>query len=292
MAVTTLSVELFDERQCTLGEGPVSSGSSHSDVQWVDIEARKVLSRNLETDEFKEYSVPELIGFVIPTETGRSLLGTTSGPVLYDGKKFTPYASRNEFDVTPIRWNDAKVSPDGDWWLGSRALTEEAGYGSFYRLDGATKELKKFLSGTGISNGLAWSGDMNTFYYIDTLTFGIEAFDYHSREISNRRMVIPCDTKYGFPDGMCIDSEDGLWVAFYNGSAVRRYDTRNNYAMTHEISVPALRTTSCAFAGKNLDKLIITSAERNNPASTFSDGRTYICEPGFTGVATTLFAGA
>ena len=131
MAVTTLSVELFDERQCTLGEGPVSSGSSHSDVQWVDIEARKVLSRNLETDEFKEYSVPELIGFVIPTETGRSLLGTTSGPVLYDGKNFTPYASRTEVDVTPIRWNDAKVSPDGDLWLGSLALTEEAGYGSF-----------------------------------------------------------------------------------------------------------------------------------------------------------------
>jgi sugar lactone lactonase YvrE len=62
--------------------------------------------------------------------------------------------------------------------------------------------------------------------------------------------------------------------------------------MTHEISVPALRTTSCAFAGKNLDKLIITSAERNNPASTVADGRTYICEPGFRGVATTLFAGA
>jgi sugar lactone lactonase YvrE len=91
---------------------------------------------------------------------------------------------------------------------------------------------------------------------------------------------------------MCIDSEDGLWVAFYNGSSVRRYDTRNNFAMTHEIKVPALRTTSCAFAGKNLEKLIITSAERNNPTSTADDGRTFICETGFAGVATTLFAGA
>jgi sugar lactone lactonase YvrE len=62
--------------------------------------------------------------------------------------------------------------------------------------------------------------------------------------------------------------------------------------MTHEIKVPALRTTSCAFAGKNLEKLIITSAERNNPTSTADDGRTFICETGFTGVATTLFAGA
>jgi gluconolactonase len=292
MGVKQLPVELFDERQCTLGEGPVSFGPHHSEIEWVDIEGKKVLSRNLETGKTSEYSAPELIGFVIPTETGKSLLGTTSGPVLYDGKDFTSFASRNEVDVIPMRWNDAKVSPDGDLWLGSLALTEEAGYGSFYRLDGATRELKKFLPGTGISNGLAWSADKKTFYYIDTLTFGIEAFDYHNREISNRRMVIPCDTQFGFPDGMCIDSEDGLWVAFYNGSAVRRYDTRNDCAMTHEIAVPALRTTSCAFAGKNLDTLIITSAERNNPSSTIADGRTYICEPGFTGVATTLFAGA
>jgi len=246
MAVTPLSVELFDERQCTLGEGPVSLGTNHSEIQWVDIEGKKVLSRNLETHISSEYSVSELVAFVIPTESGKSLLGTTSGPVLYDGEEFEPFVSRNEVDVTPMRWNDAKVSPDGDLWLGSLALTEEAGYGSFYRLDGRTKELKKFLSGTGISNGLAWSGDKKTFYYIDTLTFGIEAFDYHEREISNRRMVIPCDTKYGFPDGMCIDSEDGLWVAFYNGSAVRRYDTRNNFIQTHEIAVPAVRTTSCA----------------------------------------------
>ena len=292
MAVTPLSVDLFDRRQCTLGEGPVSFGANYSEVQWVDIEGKQVLSRNLETDNSSEYSVSDLVAFVIPTESGKSLLGTSSGPVLYDGSAFSPYVSRKEVDVTPMRWNDAKVSPDGDLWLGSLALTEEAGYGSFYRLDGRTKELKKFLTGTGISNGLAWSSDMKTFYYIDTLTFGIEAFDYHEREISNRRMVIPCDTQYGFPDGMCIDAEDGLWVAFYNGSAVRRYDARKNFMQTHEIAVPAVRTTSCAFAGKNLDKLIITSAERNNPTSTSNDGQTFICETGFTGVAATLFAGA
>lgn len=291
MAITPLSVELFDDRQCTLGEGPVSLGADHSEVQWVDIEGKKVLSRNLESGDSAEYSVSELIGFVIPAVSGKSLLGTTSGPVLYDGNDFEPFTSRNEVDRTPMRWNDAKVSPDGDLWLGSMALSEEAGFGSFYRLD-QSRTLQKILAGTGISNGLAWSSDNKTFFYIDTLTFGIEAFDYRDRQISNRRMVIPCDTQYGFPDGMCIDSEDGLWVAFYNGGAVRRYDARNGFIQTHEIAVPAIRTTSCAFAGKNLDQLIITTAERNNPTSTSADGRTYICETGFTGVATTLFAGA
>ena len=88
MAVTPLSVELFDKRQCTLGEGPVSLGANNSEVQWVDIEGKKVLSRNLETGNPGEYSVSELVAFVIPTESGKSLLGTTSGPVLYDKEEF------------------------------------------------------------------------------------------------------------------------------------------------------------------------------------------------------------
>ena len=259
-----LKAEVFDSRRNVLGEGPTSSGANNNHVMWVDIYGKAVRWRNLDSGEVGEYQTPEDVGFVIPLADGGELLGTAHGPHVRDlSGSYRKVPGRVEADgylqSKNLRWNDAKVSPDGDLWLGSMALSEEAGYGSFYRLDGESKELKKMLSGTGISNGLAWSSDKKTFYYIDTLTFGIEAFDYHEREISNRRMVISCDTQYGFPDGMCIDSEDGLWVAFYNGSAIRRYDTRNNFIQTHEINVPALRTTSCAFAGKNLEQLTINS---------------------------------
>ena len=62
MAVTQLPLEIFDKRQCILGEGPVSSGANHSDIQWVDIEGKKVLSRNLESGQASEYEVAEHIG--------------------------------------------------------------------------------------------------------------------------------------------------------------------------------------------------------------------------------------
>lgn len=290
MATTQLSAEIFDQRQCILGEGPVSSGPTHSEMQWVDIEGKKVFSRNLENGKVSEYEVSEDIGFIIPTQSGKNLLGTVSGPVLYDGKEIFPFASRIENDVTPMRWNDAKVDPLGDLWLGSMAYSESGDFGALYRLKGKTSELKKYVTGVGISNGLAWSSDQKTFFYIDTLVFGVDAFDFSSEGISNRRRVIDFDTKQGFPDGMCIDTEEGLWIAFYHGSAIRRYDTRNNFKLTHEIKLPAQRTTSCAFAGKKLDQLIITSAERNNPTSTPQDGQTFICEPGFTGTATVLLA--
>lgn len=292
MTASQIKVEIFDERQCILGEGPVASGPTHSEVQWVDIEGRKVLSRNLETGQSGEYSVSEDIGFVIPTESEKDLLGTVSGPVLYDGNEFTPFVSRDEVDVTPMRWNDAKVDPAGDLWLGSMSYTEDGGHGALYRLKGKTKELTKFVPGTSISNGLAWSKDRKTFFYIDTLNFGVDAFDYSPEGITNRRLAVSFSQELGYPDGMCIDTEDGLWIAFYNGSAIRRFDTRNGFVMTHEIKMPAVRTTSCAFVGKNLDQLVITSAERNNPTSTPNDGQTFICTPGFVGTPTTLFAGA
>lgn len=292
MTASQIKVEIFDERQCILGEGPVASGPTHSEVQWVDIEGRKVLSRNLETGRSGEYSVSEDIGFVIPTESGKNLLGTVSGPVLYDGNEFTPFVSRDEVDATPMRWNDAKVDPAGDLWLGSMSYTEDGGHGALYRLKGKTKELTKFVPGTSISNGLAWSKDRKTFFYIDTLNFGVDAFDYSPEGITNRRLAVSFSQDLGYPDGMCIDTEDGLWIAFYNGSAIRRFDTRNGFVMTHEIKMPAVRTTSCAFVGKNLDQLVITSAERNNPTSTPNDGQTFICTPGFIGTPTTLFTGA
>ena len=145
MAVTLLAAELFDERQCTLGEGPVSSGPAHTHVEWVDIEGKKVLSRNIETGQSSEYAVPELVGFVIPAESGKSLLGTTSGPVLYDGNSFSAYASRNESDVTPMRWNDAKVAPTGDLFLGSMAYEDQSNEGAFYRLSKDGKKLTRLL---------------------------------------------------------------------------------------------------------------------------------------------------
>ncbi|MEY3973150.1 MAG: hypothetical protein RJA71_462, partial [Actinomycetota bacterium] len=288
MTASQIKVEIFDERQCILGEGPVASGPTHSEVQWVDIEGRKVLSRNLETGQSGEYSVSEDIGFVIPTESEKDLLGTVSGPVLYDGNGFTPFVSRDEVDAIPMRWNDAKVDPAGDLWLGSMSYTEDGGHGALYRLKGKTKELTKFVPGTSISNGLAWSKDRKTFFYIDTLNFGVDAFDYSPEGITNRRLAVSFSQELGYPDGMCIDTEDGLWIAFYNGSAIRRFDTRNGFVMTHEIKMPAVRTTSCAFVGKNLDQLVITSAERNNPTSTPNDGQTFICTPGFVGTPTTL----
>ena len=50
-----ISVEVFDDRRCWLGEGPTATGENNNHVQWVDILNGKVLSKNLETSKTSEY---------------------------------------------------------------------------------------------------------------------------------------------------------------------------------------------------------------------------------------------
>jgi len=115
-----------------------------------------------------------------------------------------------------------------------------------------------------IANGLAWSSDHKTFYYIDSLLRTVDAFDYNveTGEIKNRRTAINVQSFEPFehiPDGMCIDAEGMLWVALFNGGKVIRCDPNTGKKLS-EIVMPVKQTTSCCFAGPNLDQLIVTSA--------------------------------
>jgi len=91
----------------------------------------------------------------------------------------------------------------------------------------------------------------------------------------------------GLPDGMAIDAQDGLWVAFWGSSIVRRFD--QDFNVTAEINLPAPYVTSCTFAGPDLDTLIITTAHNGEADAASQAGMTFICKPGVQGVATNLF---
>jgi gluconolactonase len=157
-------------------------------------------------------------------------------------------------------------------------------------LDKTGKTLTKVVDGIGISNGLAWSADGKTMFFIDTVTLSIDSFDYRDGELANRkrRWTAP-DSSYGSPDGMCIDSEDGLWVAFWGGAKVRRFNTQ--FEVTDEIELPQPLVTSCAFAGKDLNQLIITTARLDQSSNNEDLGKTYIAQVSIPGMRTQLFPG-
>ncbi len=141
------------------------------------------------------------------------------------------------------------------------SLSEDAGAGSLYVLDSDLKCSQK-IKGVTISNGLAWSADRKTFYYTDTPTLEVAAFDYddYTGAISNRRTIIRIEEKEGYPDGMTIDNEGMLWIAHWNGWQVTRWNPATGTKLL-SIKLPVAKVTSCTFGGENFDDLYITSAK-------------------------------
>ena len=281
-----ISVEVFDDRRCWLGEGPTATGENNNHVQWVDILNGKVLSKNLETNKTSEYKLDDHVGFAIPRTGGGDVLGTSNGPVLRNTDGEITKLPGRETDSHKSRWNDAKVSHTGDLFLGTLSYDLVPKASGLYRISQDGSEIKKLLSELTLANGLDWSVDTQTFYFIDSLEHCVDAFSYDGQEITDRRTVI----KFGeneIPDGMCVDGEDGLWIAFWDGSQVRRYDEK--YKLSEKIDLPVSYTTSCTFAGKDLDQLVITTAHNNEMGKHPQAGMTFICKPGIKGKKTTLF---
>ena len=128
------------------------------------------------------------------------------------------------------------------------------------------KNLKvhKKLSNTSISNGLAWSPDKKHLYFIDSPTQAVQSFLFNEKtgEIIFEKNVIEVPSAMGSPDGMAIDEEGMLWIAQWGGFGVYRWNP-NDGKLLKKIELPVPQVTSCAFAGSELDHLIITSAKEN-----------------------------
>jgi sugar lactone lactonase YvrE len=281
-----IAVEVFDDRRCWLGEGPTATGENNNYVQWVDILNGKVLSKNIETSKTSEYKMEEHVGFAIPRTSGGDVLGTANGPVLRNTEGEITKLPGRETDKSKSRWNDAKVSYTGDLFLGTLSYDLVPKASGLYRISQDGSEIKKIISEVTLANGLDWSVDNQTFYFIDSLEHCVDAFSYDGKEITDRRTVIKFNENE-IPDGMCVDSEDGLWIAFWDGSEVRRYDEK--YKLSERIELPVSYTTSCAFAGKNLDQLVITTAHNNEMGKHPQAGMTFICNPGIQGKKTNTF---
>jgi sugar lactone lactonase YvrE len=181
---------------------------------------------NPSTDHHRIINTHEMIGsfaicsdgnFIAALQHGFSFINRENGE-----KKFI---SDPESDIPGNRFNDGKCDPAGRFWAGSMSFNTTDASASLYQLN-VKLEVSKHATGITISNGLDWSLDKKTFYYIDTPTFNVDAFDYdnESGEITNRRTIIEIPKADGFPDGMCIDAAGMLWIAHWGGWQVTRWN--------------------------------------------------------------------
>ena len=246
--------------EANLGEGAIWNYKTH-ELYWIDIEGRQLNIYNPKSKINKVLNTESRIGTVVPFTEDEALIALENGVHKIDiqtGKSnlFTDMKS----ELLGSRLNDGKCDPSGRFWVGSMHLEQETAKANLYTIT-SENILQKKIDSVTISNGIVWTSDKKTMYYIDTPTSTIKEFDYNNEtgEISNGKIAVKIPIKFGFPDGMTIDEENMLWVGMWNGNAVIRFNPKTGKVIS-KIEVPAHNITSCAFGGENLETLYITSA--------------------------------
>lgn len=249
-----------------LGEGAIWNAENET-LCWIDIEKMQLHIYDPKTKQDTSYFLGQRIGTVVPIHGDNVMVALESGICSYDLKTNTveSFVVPKEH-VDGVRFNDGKCDAAGRLWVGSMHLKNQNENAFLYMVNGNYSYEKK-LDKVSISNGIAWSLDNKTMYYIDTPLGNVRAFDYdlNTGDIANERIIIQIDPEHGFPDGMTIDEEGMLWIGMWNGNAVTRWNPETG-KLLEKIEVPAHNVTSCAFGGKDLATLFITTATQDMSA--------------------------
>jgi sugar lactone lactonase YvrE len=295
--ITTFNAELAFRHDSLLGEGPVWD-HRRGRLYWMDIEGGAVHWYDPATGAHRAIPTGQYVGCAAVRKSGGLVIALKSGFAALDPDTgvLTQLADA-ESHRPGNRFNDGKCDPAGRFWAGTLALDEDRGegQGALYCLDSDHRVHRK-LDDVWISNGLAWTADARTMYFIDSPKQRVVAYacDPATAAIADPRTVIEVPGELGYPDGMTIDEEGMLWIAHWDGGRVCRWNPRTGGRLA-DILVPVSRPTSCVFGGDDFGTLYITSARtRLKPevlAAQPLAGGIFTCRPGVRGLPMTEFAG-
>ena len=288
-----MKAELILDMRALLGEGALW----HTGTQrlfWVDIEGRKLHWYRPADGSMHSINVEERIGTVVLASENKAVIALQNGihTLNLTDESLTLMANPLE-GKGDIRFNDGKCDPAGRLWVGSMHLLSQPHVASLYRID-ASYGVERVLDNITISNGIVWSLDHKTMYYIDSPTREIKAYAYDidTGQIAHPSVAVKVPKDIGDPDGMTIDDEGMLWVAHWGGHCVMRWNPATCEPLC-KVEVPAPLVTSCAFGGDRLDTLYITTARTRLSDEMLAkfpySGGVFACNPGVRGVPAHTF---
>lgn len=289
MAASLAAPEVAVASRDLLGECPLWDEREQA-LWWVDIHAPAVKRFDPASGEVRVLPMPEPVGSLALRSGGGLLAALQSGIFILDETGQLKLFSRPEQHPTDHRLNDGRCDRAGRFWVGSMAEATMAPTGALYRLsaDGACPRIR---GGISVPNSLAWSPDGRTMYFADSARDTIWRYDYSTEtgEASNERVF--ARTERGHPDGSCVDADGCLWNAHYAGGCVVRYTSEGK--IDRVIELPVSNPTCCAFGGRELDTLFVTSAsQRLSPEKLARQplaGSVFAVRPGVRGLAESRF---
>lgn len=254
------AIQPVTSHRSELGEGPLWSPDNQS-ILWLDIIKGIIHEYYPESGTYRNLEAGEMIGAIAWCANGKLIAALQSGFAFIDRENGKIQRITDpESHLTNNRFNDGKCDPAGRFWAGTMHLEERPHGGNLYRMD-PDLSVHLMIPKVSVSNGLAWHADGRKFYYIDSPTRLVKAFDFNPEtgDLSNPKDIIHFRETEGFPDGMTIDAENKLWIAHWGGWQVSRWDPETGKKLL-QIDLPVEKVTSCVFGGAELKDLYVTTA--------------------------------
>ncbi|MFJ1731823.1 SMP-30/gluconolactonase/LRE family protein [Streptomyces sp. NPDC088254] len=248
--------EVAVRARATLGEGPTWDPAAGR-LLWLDILGSRLHTYDPATGRRTVRVTDQHVGAAKPRAGGGLVLNLRDGVALIEADGDGTLRWLHREPVPGRRANDAAVAPDGSLWAGTMRYDEAPGGGTLTRLTG-DGSVEPVLDDVAVSNGTGWSPDGRLMYYVDSPTRRVDVFDHADGQVSGRRAFAVIEDGAGFPDGLTVDADGCVWVALWDGGAIRRYTPEGK--LDRVIALPTPRVTACAFGGPTLSDLYVTTA--------------------------------
>lgn len=277
--------EIIDDIRYTVAEGPLWDERTET-LYALDFREGFIRAFNFESGNSRSFDAGMDVSALALLPGGEIMAAAGKGLYrLSEDGVFSPVCIPGK--LKGRRFNDGKVGPDGRYYIGTKSADHEA---ALYRYN-KNGEFTEILPHVGSSNGLEWSLDGKYFYYCDSPDKKLYRFDFDKTEgtLSNRTAVIEVPQGKGEFDGMTIDAEGMLWCAVWDSGRVYRIDPVKGTVADY-IELPVSKVSSCAFAGPELDTLVVTTASiRTDLTAEPLAGKVFACKPGVHGRAAFRF---
>lgn len=257
-----MTVEIFDDRTCTLGEGPLWH-PERKQLFWFDIIGQRLMTRT--GDGAQEWRFDRPVSAAGWVDRDRLLIASDVDLFVFDLRDGSQkHLCPLEADNPVTRSNDGRADPQGGFWIGTMGRNAEPQAGALYRY--YRGELRQIRSHVTIPNATCFTPDGRFAFFADTArktvwryTLGVDGWPEGAPEVYMDHTATGLN-----PDGAVVDIDGNFWCAEWGASRVACYGPDG--ALIQEITLPVPQPTCPSFGGGHL---YVTSACQGLPEDAF-----------------------
>lgn len=269
-----MTARVFDPRICELGEGAFWH-PERAQPFWFDILGRRLMSQL--DGAALAWAFDEMVSACGWIDRDHLLIASETALLRFDLRDgATEPLVALEPDRPGNRSNDGRADPQGGFWIGTMSRTAEAGQGAIYRWHRG--ELRQIRAGMSIPNAICFAPDGRLAYFADTAaqTVWTQDLDAEGWPTGDARVFLDLAGTDQFPDGAVTDAQGRFWNARWGSGSVACHAPDGR--LLRRLTLPASQPSCPCFAGRDLSRLIVTSAAEGRHGA--QDGRTWELDPG------------